>query len=326
MNKFFFSLCLFYISYSIAHIHHPFYQLKTIHSLHDISLPSVQDTSSHIDIEVHNLNLVTDSGISFPIIFFDRKSPVVLVLGQRFPGSKEEMLTYAHAFKQYDIVMFDYRWNNMASYSLHPATLFNPVKRFMCDPEEEVHTVISFLLSRKSYREIVGLGQCYSNYMFARAQAHAQKQHKPFFTKLILDSCWLSLKGFMQQIIRDPWLPSNPQHGSENGTIKKLLNSSWINKIASFCSNKATPDVSIIEWINIIRNTPILFIHGSNDLIVPLSDFDNVWNATCNTPKAALITPYQHSDNFHDRRWYVHVCETFINSFSIASFERAIKQ
>src|SRR3989338_973729 len=138
--------------------------------------------------------LKTHDGYSFSALYFNRGSDTVLVLGQGFFGVKENMLFEAGLFSKYDIIAFDYRWNELGEFLLNPRhwnTGFLLIKE-----ADEVESVLDFLQQKKQYKNIVGLGQCYSCFTFIMAQYKRQKHKKLNFTKLILDSCWLSLFDF----------------------------------------------------------------------------------------------------------------------------------
>jgi len=78
-----------------------------------------------------------------------------------------------------------------------------------------------------------------------------------------------------------------------------------------------TQKISFASFLSQIDNTPILFIHGANDLMVPLkTTFDKIWTSVEKTNKIALITPFEHSYNRQKSGKYIYeqVCSLFINT------------
>ncbi len=269
----------------------------------------------------HHITLRTESGINVPALFFDRESNVALIAGQGLPGTKESMHTFAKLFDTYDVILFDYRWHKSYLSSLVKSLCkLSPTKHMLFDEEEEVRTVLDFLKHHKKYEKVVGLGECYSNFLFAKIQSDdVQKTGKGPFTHLILDSCWHSFKSVAQSICKDPYIPFSPQHGGAPWLIKKFTNNSlvkWltIKMVFTFMSN-----VSIGEHLAHL-GIPTLFIYGLNDLVVQKHHFEALWAATDNKNRAALLTPYYHSDNLRNRAAYRLICQQFIQATTIDEF------
>lgn len=300
------------------------YFLKTESSSHLYTLKLSNPEQSEdqiIDLtQAQPIKLKTNSGIAFDALFFDRHSTVALVLGQGFPASKESMTCFAKLFQDYDIIVFDYRWSNICSYLLRPSSIFQPVKSLVLNEIEEVVSVINFLKSYKNYSQIIGLGECYSNFLFVAAQVREQKENSILFDKLILDSCWLSLKSFTKSISIDPLLPLYPQTGGCPNFIKSLLSSRFINKPLLYLISFFIPRLTIKNYLSKLHSTPILFIHGINDKMVPVEHFNRIWSYAKSTPKVALLTPYGHSENLYDKYIYKQVCDNFISSSNISEF------
>ena len=234
------------------------------------------------------------------------------------------MLEFAQLFDRYDVIVFDYRWRDTYARSLlQSLVLCSPTQRMLFDEEQEIRAVIDFLARHKKYEKVVGLGECYSNFLFAKIQADdVQKSGKGPFTHLILDSCWLSFKSFAHSISRDPFLPCSPQQGGAPWILKKLTNCplvKWpvMKIIFAFLDN-----VSIEKHLAHL-NIPVLFIHGMRDLMVPKPQFEAIWKAACCGKRAALLTPYHHADNLGNKFLYRFVSEQFINTASIDEFVTA---
>lgn len=270
--------------------------------------------------KVEPLTLCTNSGIKFPAIFVDNKSKYVLVLGQAFPGSKESMKAFIQYLgSEFDYIIFDYRWVRMFKFVCAFSTVIHPFQKFLGEEQEEVFAVVDFLHSKENerqikYKEIVALGECYSDFVFVKAQALAQQQGRPFFTRLILDSCWLSLKDFVNNICFDPCLPCSPQEGGSPMFIKKFLALKYVHETISAVACFLTPQVSIEPYLSQLKNTPTLFIRGQSDLMVSNENFEKIWQATASDQKVALFTPRPHSDNFREdtRQLYLHFVKLFV--------------
>ena len=290
-----------------------------------IASPVLKDFSEKQDEQISeealHITLHTKSGLEIPALFFDRKSNTALILGQGIPAPKEAMLKYAKLFSNYDIILFDYRWrDSYASSLLKSLALCSPTQKILLDEEEEILAVIDFVKNRKNYEKIIGLGECYSNFLFAKIQSdEVQKSGKGPFTNLILDSCWHSFKAFAESISSDPYLPIEPQDGGAPWILKKLTNNpiiKWtlLKIVFTFLQN-----VSIEEYLPNLK-IPVLFIYGINDLFILNHHFESLWNTAEQQNRSALITPYKHADNLQNKSVYRFVCEQFINSSSITEF------
>ncbi len=283
-------------------------------------------TNPQDELKASPITLHTVNGIPFEALFFDRNSDSALVIGQGFPGTKESMLSFVRLFLNYDIIIFDYRWNDIISFLLKPSTLLHPLNKLVYEEQEEVVAVVNFLDNHKQYEAKVCLGQCYSNFLFVAAQVTAHNEGKKLFDKLILDSCWHSFNAFAESISLDPFLPLSPQSGGAPEVIKSFLKRPIVRSNLLKLLKFVVPSVSIEEYLPFLHDSPILFIHGKNDLMVPLRHLELIWNLASNTPKAALITPYTHSHNKVDPTIYLFACDAFIHAPTIANFAETITQ
>jgi hypothetical protein len=241
--------------------------------------------------------ITTQSGILVPIIFSDRASDSLILLGQGLGGAKEELLLLGKAFPEYDTICFDYRWKTDPYFFFWPSTLNAPIEKIFFDCQEELCAVYSFITKQKNYKKIIGLGTCYSAALFILAQVQHELRYKtPLFTHLICDSMWLCINDLICRM--------NKQY--------PLLTSSLISLLSSL-----VPEYCTDKYLVLLSKTATLFIHGANDQLVPLSDFALIVAATKNTPKECWITDYGHGESFlSDQRAYVQVCQTFIEKFS----------
>ena len=87
------------------------------------------------------------------------------------------MLSYAALFDNYDVILFDYRWSNNYFLSLFKSiATCSLTKRMLLVEEEEVNAALDFVQQHKKYEKIIGLGECYSTYLFTKIQSDLHKK------------------------------------------------------------------------------------------------------------------------------------------------------
>lgn len=269
--------------------------------------------------------LKTSDGYEFPAIFFDRGKDKVVVYGQGFPGSKEAMLPEASLFDECDAIIFDYRWYDLRDFLLTASHWFPLGASLIGKESEEVITVLHFLQSKKKYKEIIGLGQCYSCYTFLRAQYIQEKRPGSVcFSKLILDSCWPSLFKFTKSLQYDPMLSINPQDGGTYEVIKSLLALPGVSHLISGLLYIGLPNISLGKYLTQVRCQK-LFLHGSDDLLIPYETaFLPMFAEYVSEEQAlAIVMPAGHvslSTSYRD--FYKAVCTHFIEG----SKQRVVKE
>lgn len=261
--------------------------------------------------EPEQLLLKTLSGRQVPVRFFNRNSDTLVFCGQGFTGTAERMGVFAKIYPNYDIICIDYRWHTWKFYCTWK-TLLHPINSLIVDEVEEVKTALEYFKSKKEYTDVIGHGICYSNATII--MAHVESPEVLYFTKLICDSSWLSIKDFAESITLDPWLLINPTVGGCPVLIKKVLQTHMIRAGILIVAHAITPEYSLKPYLNKIRNTPLLFIHGTEDLIVPLKTFWKVWSCVEQCPKFAFITPFAHSSAICAQALYSSMCQQFIEN------------
>ncbi len=264
------------------------------------------------------LTLYTKSGVAVPTLFFDRKSDTALVLGQGLPASKESMLEYVKLFPRYDIILFDYRWNDKYNTSLLKSFFAGaPTQQILLDEEDEVRVVLEYLQRHKEYKKVAALGECYSNFLFTKIQHdEVEKIGAGPFTHLILDSCWLDYASLVESICSDPLLPLSPQEGGAPWALKKLTDNRLVRWIANVIACNLTQNASVAKYLEDI-NADVLFVRGANDIFVKQAHFDQLWHAVDPARRAALLTPYTHSHNLGNKFLYRVVAERFVDGAGI---------
>ncbi len=185
--------------------------------------------------------------------------------------------------------------------------------------------VVNHFKNLKKYDQVVGIGECYSAFTFVISQSVEQRNGRVLFDKLILDSCWYSLNGFLDQLILDPWLTVDPQDGGASKFVKKIVKNTGLYFAASALLRQITPDFCIKKYLSNLKNVPVLFIHGRKDKLIPVhKEFDKVWNSAKHVQKAAIFTPFCHVESSRKMGSYAHLCELFIESKSVDDFVQAL--
>lgn len=270
-------------------------------------------------IEFFSLPLSTN--LTIPVKFYNRRSDRLIVAAQALPASKRSMEIFSELFPEYDIVTFDYRWNDNYEWFLCKSIFAcKPVQSVLLDEIEELRTVVTHTINRKKYKTVVGLGQCYSCFHLAQLQAES----KPF-THLIFDSCWHSVKSFAERICFDPYLPSSPQEGGAPTILSNITNNAAFKNITlgSLFSMLSNPSINqFLPQINI----PLLYIYGKNDRFVPEETFQQIWNATNESQRTLLLTPFQHCNNLENEMVYQAIADLFIRSSTLEDFLQSVQE
>lgn len=275
--------------------------------------------------QITDFTLKTKSEIKIPVTFYDRGSNVLMIAASALPAPKESMEIFTKMFPSYDIVLFDYCWANQYGTYLAKSILTGKmVKKVLLDPIEELETVVNYFAEREKYTTVVGLGECYSCFHLAKLQSNSIKNKGTGpFTHLILDSCWYSLRHFAERICYDPLLPISPQDGGAPKVIKCVTDNHIFKSIVLGSIFAIMKDISIRPNLSIVE-VPVLFIHGKNDLFVPMEHFYKIWDSTDQEKRAALLTPYRHADNLGDKKLYQYVVEQFVASKTTHDLEKSL--
>jgi len=283
-----------------------------------------EETGSTVPETVVETTLSTASGVEVPVIWYQRKSNTIIIAAQSLPASKESMRFLAKMFPRYDIVMFDYCWNQ--HYGRFVAKSFftgSLIKKVLLDEEQELAAVIEHVLQDHAYTKVIGFGQCYSCYHLAKIQSDAiNRTGSGPFTHLIFDSCWHSLWSFIERICTDPLLPANPRYGGAPCVLKWITDNWLFKKIILGTTFACTDDVSPVTYLPSVT-VPVLFIHGRNDLFVPVEHFERIWSATDEHNRIALLTPFEHVHNLGNKGVYQHVIYQFITRNWPFSYQEA---
>ena len=257
-----------------------------------------------------------DKDTHLDMIHFDRNSDTLIVLGHGYWSTKERWKYVVQLFKDYDIIIFDYRWT-ADGFGLQYSSLFQPVKSYFFDEQNDVVAVVTMAKTLKKYKNIIGLAECYSGLTFAMAQAHQEANGHSLFTKLILDSAFVSLYATSKSKLSDPKL------FYETCSDYSWSPCAWTQYLLLALSNVIAPDISIHSFISKIH-IPILFIHGKKDSFTPLKAFRKKAWTPCKSEKALFLTPYEHVKSSTDWGVYSYMCNQFIQAQSLGAFAEQV--
>ena len=280
----------------------------------------------------------TKDGEIINCTYFDRNSDILLVIGAGFTNPQEYMVPFIGMF-DCDVAIFDYRghgyyetnWYNPISWKFKPAKILFGVdgsKVKMGEIEhEDIIAVVEALKQKKKYKQVCGLGVCYSSLIFIKAQAiYKKRNNKNLFDKLIGDGTWLSLSNQVSRIMGDLQLMNDPQNGGCSDSC--ILSQPWFLKIFQWTVETISRikfsklQVNIMDYISYI-DIPLLFFHGKNDLFVPLCEFEEIWNSAENAnKKIGIVTTNPHVRNhLRQKELYKFICDLFMKS----SYKECVK-
>lgn len=219
----------------------------------------------------------------------------VVVCAGGFPERCQSVAHLAAIFEPYDMLFFDFRWANEPGYFSSWSMLLRPYKTAIFDCVADVQAMLSYAHSC-GYKQVIGAGTCYGSGLFVLAQEAALDGHVPGFDKLILESCWLSMQAFADNFIRDPYLATRWGRGGAPHWVRAVTGSFPLYHIFRVLAYLTLPHFGIDEHVKRLGDTPILFFHGHNDVLVSLDKFDQLWKTASHT-SVAVLTPYHHSNN-----------------------------
>ena len=251
--------------------------------------------------------VTTIDGIEIDGLFFDRASNDLVIVGNGFGNELEKSSPWVHIFSDKDVVLFNFRGHGLNKPSVLPQELFgekdidyrkivrlNLEKTSFGKKEDlDVIAIASSFKSRKNYSQVFGVGQCFSCFVFAKVQADCG-----CFSKLIFDSCLDSRENLLKRIEENPQRFFDPQRAEWTSLTKSDASSQTQKNLELYLREKILPALrsqgplkdSTSQYLAKIKNIPILFLHGKQDLMTPIADdFESNWtsvNPTC--PKFAI--------------------------------------
>ena len=113
MKRFLYLLFLFVLKLNfLICVPEDCFVLKTEKEEYELNLKKlnrvIENNDNNPNTTIYSIKLNEE----IPILFFDRGSKKLLIVGQGFPGLKESGKYTANLFCDYDVVLFDYKWSN----------------------------------------------------------------------------------------------------------------------------------------------------------------------------------------------------------------------
>lgn len=268
-----------------------------------------------------SFEVYTDDGVTLPCTFFDRGSENLLIVGEGFTNYREFLVPFAAMFEDFDVVLFDFRghgYNPAWAKSLSKMTfdVEGSLVTFGKKEHMDVYAVVDGFKRYKqesgtAYKNVFGLGVCYSALIFLKAAA----EWPGLFDKLVLDGCWLSLPLFVQKLTKDLKAICNPQTGGWSdhwffGTPVTQRMTVWLAK--KVWGLQFDHDISVLDFASKIEKTKLLFIHGKDDYMIRKHEFETLWDSLKNVEKTAVLTCNPHVRNhWKQKELYRMICELF---------------
>ncbi|MFH0898191.1 MAG: alpha/beta hydrolase [bacterium] len=277
----------------------------------------------------HLYTVTTKDGIDIDCTYFDRGSDTIAFIGSGFTNPREYVTPFVDLV-DCDVVLFDFRghgFKNKRNLNL-AKKLFGIDSRYTTlGLKEELDTlaVVNFFKKRKKYKQTIGISVCYGALIFIKAQA----LYPGLFDKLVLDGCWVSLDLIREKLHTDLKIISDPQNGGWKD--KWPLTKKWVRDSLEWISFYILKmpiynDVTILPFLEKIKETPLLFFYGKDDIMVTRNEWETIWtkiNPTC--PKTAIITSNPHVRNhFKQKELYKLLVDLFI-AFKPKDFQRLLE-
>jgi len=280
------------------------------------------------------IELTTTDGVAINGYFIDRGADKALLIGQGFLVSCDKMLPFVKIFPDYDLLIINYRWHNWhSSLTLPSGILSAPLHKYIYEAKNDVIAAVKFLRNHKPYETVTGIGLCYSGlvYVIAQAMVFSQESEELLFDKLIIDSSYYSTQEVANSVLKDPKLCCENKHGGTPNCLQALLSAEPISNVMKLMGDtfmgEQFEQLSMAWYLPMIAFTPIMFIHGKNDLLVPIRHFEKMYKAAYNTPHCALVTEHEHTLNhFKAKEAYAYLGKMFIESSSMKDFTNFVSK
>lgn len=272
------------------------------------------------DQNLTEMTVQSEDGILLTCLYFDRGKKDLVVMGHGLGDVSYKMVLYTEMFRDCDVLVIGFRGHSLpAWYDLRPLKrLFNV--DFNCSFGEKEHldvfAAVAKIKSLKNYENIIGFGPCYGAFILAKAQGIKEANNEKLFDKLILYECWPDALALLEKYAKDPGLTINQQKHSccanlaifKNGHLQKIL--IWIlqRPLGVDLNN-----YNLVSHLENIKNTPVLLLHATNDLIVLNEEFDIVFNSLATLNKLVVFFPCGHTrSHVREKEVFAYVCNEFI--------------
>lgn len=241
--------------------------------------------------------------------YFDRGSDELVIIGGGFANPREMLAPLLGIFLDYDVVIFDHVGHGI---DYKPESFFGRILRLMLNidftalrggeqEENEILSVARHFRTKRAYKALYGVGLCYSTGLFVRTAAN----HPGLFKKLILDGAWESAEALMKRFADKPELFYDPQRGNPSEQAMGFLSRqryniylmlTGIQWTQRYIRGKASILIANGPSYEKLQDTPILFVHGTNDLVISPKQFNTSWDKKAGE-KIAILTDGRHLQN-----------------------------
>ncbi len=269
------------------------------------------------------IDIYTEDGQWVPCTYFDRNSDTLLIVGEGFTNEREVMTPFVDMF-DCDIVLFDFRGQgykpfdikNPETWPLDLAQVSFGMDSEICtlgqDEEKDVFAVIDYFKTKKNYKHVNGVSVCYASFIFLKAEA----LRPGLFDKIVVDGCWISVPLIVEKLKKDPKMIFSPQYGGWSKTWP--CSQKWCGDLLEFLADAVWKlpfnNVSLLDYLPKIKNTPVLFFYGKDDLMVTRNEFEQLWEALGTREKVAIITSNPHVRNhLKQKEFYKLACDLFFD-------------
>lgn len=279
--------------------------------------------------------VTTKDGLDLECTYFDRGSNTLAIIGSGFTNPREYLTPFVDMV-DCDVVLFDFRGHGFKEFDLLSPKTWNlnlAKKTFGINSkhttlglkeERDVFAVVEGFKQLKDYKQVVGISVCYGALIFLKAQA----MRPGTFDKLVLDGCWLSLESVTDKIKEDFKIICDPQRGGYSKTWP--LNTSWGKRTIEWLVYNVWRlpvynKVELMPYLPDVKDTPLMFFYGKDDLMVSREEFETIFNAVTDSPKTAVVTSNPHVRNhFKQKELYKLLVDLFIK-FDPQEFETLIR-
>lgn len=278
--------------------------------------------------KAEEIEIETADKIKIQGYFLDRGSDKALLIGQGFCDCADVLIPFFKLFPDYDILIINYRWSS-SKFMLKNMT-GEALDKLILKASGDVIASVKHIEDKKDYKNITGVGLCYSGLVYVIAQAIQSRYDQRLFDKLIIDSSYYSTKGVAESVTKDPILCCENKHGGTPNCLQSIFSVLFtmpVTCLGSCCLGNKFEYLSMSQYLPII-NIPIMFIHGKKDLLVPYDPFfKKMYKAACNTAfRCALITENPHVlHHFKSKEAYAYLAKLFIEAANGEDFRNFVK-
>lgn len=262
-----------------------------------------------------------EAGTQINYTYFDRGSETLVVMAPGFGFTKEHLYPLVAMLNNVDVVCIDQRGHGNAE---NPATAdiarpktwlayardtlsHNLFKIYATKiglgtvEVDDVISLISYMRKVKSFKNVYGLGMCYSAFIFSKAAAtYKQQTHKNLFDRLILYGALPTTQDLFSRLADAPKFVQKLVQKWTSTWAPIIPVDTWMEVVRSFGSGLvSTPHEAlgqISSYLEQLSDIPVMIFQGAQDEIITRSEFMDIWSRLKNSCSFAFITPGGHLD------------------------------